>query len=353
MPNEPSYPPAEVERALQRGDLHAAQHELGWFGDEWSYRLVRTGGGLQEILVVVDKDVASDLGLDLSNDAGVATVEYVAPQSTCGRGGQLRKGDIVRSVNGATCFTCEAVVKAIKLARGRLELSALRPPPTQAWREEANVVAGSHCVIRFEVTTPSCLLYRFKAAAHDVGFSIARLGRPRGAKGVAPGGAKGDAHKQVSLRTERAGSGEGHVLLLQPGTHAVGLDNSYSIWRSKQVRYALRLLPMECWEAGQQSERLTALTAEVAERKARSAELKEEIAHKEARATALREELLGLETSLEQAAREREENRARWKEAKAERAALLSHAEQQGEGAAAGRGLNGAARAADPPLMRF
>ena len=33
------YPPEEVEERLQAGDLAAAER-LGWFGDEWSYRLV-------------------------------------------------------------------------------------------------------------------------------------------------------------------------------------------------------------------------------------------------------------------------------------------------------------------------
>ena len=318
-----SYPPVEVERLLQRGEL-AKANALGWFGDAWSFRLVLSGAGAEEVNVVIDKATSPDLGLDLSNDAGVATVSFISPTGSCGRDGRLRAGDIVRCVNGETLFTCEAVVQAIKGARGRLELTVARPPPMRVWREQRTLQAGTHCVVPFEVTSPSCLLYRFSCAELDVGFSVARLPKGR------------SYGTQVQLHSvERARSDEGHVLLLQPGPHAFAFNNSYSMWRSKRVEFALRLMPVESWEAGQTVERLAQLDDEIAGRRARAAELRETISKAESRAASLREELAGIDETIEEARRARETNREKFERAKAERAEIMQRRAQHDAGRAA------------------
>ena len=70
----------------------------------------------------------------------MATVGHVSPGGAIGRDGQLLSGDVIRSVNGTTCYTCEAVVSAIKAARRAgggtaFALEGVRPPAEmQVWR---------------------------------------------------------------------------------------------------------------------------------------------------------------------------------------------------------------------------
>lgn len=320
------YPPEEVEERLQAGDLAAAER-LGWFGDEWSYRLVQTGAGAALALTVaVDRDAGVELGLDLSNDTGVATVSFISPTGAVGRDGRLRIGDVVRQVNGGTLYTCEAVVRAIKGAsHGRLELVAVRPPPIRSWSKDGlELRAGAHAEIAFELDAPACLLYRYRVPAHDVGFSVVRLARGRG----------GRAGAQATLEESRAAERRGHVLLPQPGRHAVSFDNTFSLWRGKHVSYALRLLPLGAWEASQQRERLVQVDDEIAACRARSAELKGVLGRSEARAAALRAELGALEATLDEARRRKEENRARLRAAKQEREGLLRDATEGASAAA-------------------
>lgn len=90
-----SYPPVEVEAALQKGQLQQAA-ALGWWGDEVAFQLVRSGFGGLPLLVKLDP--STDLGLHLSNDTGVTSVETIAPGLGAAREGQLRPGDIIRQV---------------------------------------------------------------------------------------------------------------------------------------------------------------------------------------------------------------------------------------------------------------
>ena len=109
-----SYPHETVENLLQRGELRGALQK-GWFGDEFTYRLVRAYG-LPRLRVAVDGGV--DLGLDLRNHEGVATVGAIGPGAIA-QDGLLRSGDVIRAIDGVTLFTCEAVVSAIKAARSK------------------------------------------------------------------------------------------------------------------------------------------------------------------------------------------------------------------------------------------
>eukprot|EP00325_Prymnesiales_sp_UTEX-LB-985_P017202 CAMPEP_0174743832 /NCGR_PEP_ID=MMETSP1094-20130205/82643_1 /TAXON_ID=156173 /ORGANISM="Chrysochromulina brevifilum, Strain UTEX LB 985" /LENGTH=88 /DNA_ID=CAMNT_0015948113 /DNA_START=1 /DNA_END=264 /DNA_ORIENTATION=- len=87
---EDSYDPIVVERVLQSGDP-AAAISTGWFGDEWSYRLVRTaaGGTLEKLEVNIDPyDASTELGIDLSNDDGVASISTIAPSGAIARDGR-------------------------------------------------------------------------------------------------------------------------------------------------------------------------------------------------------------------------------------------------------------------------
>lgn len=130
---------------------------------------MRSAAGTQRIEVVVQTYVAgTELGLDLTNDDGVACVASISPFGAIARDGQLQVGDIVRSVNGEVLFTCEAVVSTIKRARGTpLTLGAVRPPEVQVWRDDALALqAGSHSSIHFEVAPPgACLVFRWQVAA--------------------------------------------------------------------------------------------------------------------------------------------------------------------------------------------
>ena len=82
--------------------------ENGWFGDEWSYRLIHSATLPRVSLTVASG--TSDLGLDLRNDDGVATVGRIVPGGACD--GTMRCGDVIRMVDGARCYTCEAAVRA-------------------------------------------------------------------------------------------------------------------------------------------------------------------------------------------------------------------------------------------------
>ena len=81
------------------------------------------------------------------------------------------------------------------------------------------------------------------------------------------------------------------VRLDRPGRHLVSFDNTFSIWRSKHVRFTLRQVPTLAWEAGCHVERLARLQAECATRKARSRELAKEVAQAEEYAAKLTHEL--------------------------------------------------------------
>ena len=70
-----------LEALLQAGTYQGAV-DAGWFGDEWAFRLVKTAAGhtLQSLEVAISPyDARTELGLDLRNDDGVATIGSIAP----------------------------------------------------------------------------------------------------------------------------------------------------------------------------------------------------------------------------------------------------------------------------------
>ena len=316
--DEPTYAPEQVEDLLQAGELSAA-FAKGWFGDEWHYRLVRTAA-LPTISVTVSA-TTNDIGLDVRNDDGVATVGEIMPGCACDG---LRRGDVIRSVNGTTHFTCEAAVKAIKAWRRQslsapnkpLILEAVRPPTLHVWRGELEIGAGSHSMIRFSTLQPACLTYHWSSlSGYDVGFSLVRL------DGTAKS-QRSKCEKQTSLLDACDVSGRGSVILTEGGSYAFGWGNQHALWRGKRVRYVLRCVPLDAWEACRQVEKLSDLETECARRKAKGREFTTSIAQLEARVEAMKAELASAETALEAARRDKEENSALWKQACAERNAL-------------------------------
>lgn len=242
--NADSYDPAAVEDLLQAGELCKAL-ENGWFGDEWSYRLIHSATLPRVSLTVASG--TSDLGLDLRNDDGVATVGRIVPGGACD--GAMRCGDVIRMVDGARCYTCEAAVRAIKAWRTAssgepLSLEAVRPPVLHTWRDALELRAGAHAQQRFETHEPACLTYWFcEAREGDVGLSIVRLdgdGKALRSRSAA----------QIPLLEVRGGSGRGHVLLPESsgGHYAIMWDNGHSFFLARRVRYVLRCVPLGAWE---------------------------------------------------------------------------------------------------------
>lgn len=317
-----TYPPEEVEALLQEGDLEGALAK-GWFGDEWCYRLVQTAGGGSLRQMKLSFAAGEELGLDLCNDAGVAAVRAFTPHGAVGQHGTINVGDVIRVVNGQTLFTCEAVVQAIKRARGApLRLVAVRPPPNvRVWHEDhLAVAAGKVSTIAFETTVPMCLTYSWQVQAHDVLLHLVRLGERKRLQSARR------SSVQTSMFGLRATHGRGHVELPEPGDYLFGCDNTFSMFRSKDVRYTLRLVPLETWEAGRSVARLADLESECVRRKARSQELSSAIAAAEETAAVHRAKLEQAEADAAQARRDKDENLRRWRAAKEERECILSEA---------------------------
>ena len=311
-----SYPHEAVEQLLQRGELREALKK-GWFGDEWAYRVVRAYG-LPRLRVAVE--AGADLGLDLRNHDGVATVGAIASSGAIASDGHLRSGDVIRAIDGVTLFTCEAVVSAIKSARRRsgkmMVIEAVRPPVLQAWREEPlTLVAGAHKTGHFEIDEPACLTYSWRTDGNDVSFSVVRLhGSTRAVKS--------GMESQALLVEQRDAEGRGHLVLAEPGRYAFMWDNSHSMLRRKRVHYVLRCVALEAWEAGRQVERLAELEDECARCDARDHELEALLAGQQSRLVALRKQLAEVQAEVDEAMRAKEANAAGWHAAKEERAAL-------------------------------
>ena len=312
---ESAYRPDQVEQLLQAGSTADAV-AVGWFGDEWTYRLVQNAGGGTLPTFGVAVALGIDLGLDLSNDDGVATVSAVSATGAAGLDGRLRTGDVVRAVNGQTLYTCEAVVQAIKRAKGSpLIIVAVRPPRTQCWREDqVTLAAGAQRAVPFEVTEPACLTFRFVVRAFDVGFYVVRLGSK--SEGLS-------RRHQVTLFEQRELKGSGHLLLSQPGRYIATFDNTFSMLRSKTLRFLLRLVPLSAWEAGSRDERIAQLESDCTSCKARSKELGTELSAAEARVLELEKQLTETKAAVERLTVEREDNKNRWRAAKAERDSLI------------------------------
>lgn len=122
--------------------------------------------------------------------------------------------------------------------------------------------------------------------------------------------------------TPRAPRRAVQLVLEKAGVYMASFDNSFSVWRSKQLRFLLRLIPLGAWRHSQHGDRRGALEAECTQCKARSKELTAEIKELDARVLELETALANANERLEAAKGERERTRARLKAAKAAKAEL-------------------------------
>ena len=341
--------PDSVEECLKQGLVHRAQ-ELGWWGDESAYLLVRDGGSHNFHVTLPKKRAAADLGFDLSDDKGIAVIKKVWSSSVAGANGQLREGDVIRGVDASPLWTCEAVVSAIRKGRGNVALSVarsggpsrdpsssgLRPADAAAssgrfsWRaDRLFVAAGDMHRVSFHSPGGVVLQYSFHVEDRDIAMEVSRMG-----------GAAGPPLLQL-----RGQQQQGVLHLPEAGPHVVRWDNSYSYFRSKRLGFSLSLLPADAWEGEQRGAQCSRLEAEAHRGKERTRELGEAITRDEARLVALRKEAEKLERSLGRSRKERDEHMARWREAKA---VLKSLQEGGATEAAAGGGSSSAAPALEP-----
>lgn len=334
---------------MQRGLVLRAR-ELGWWGHEESYLLVRDGGSTALRIVLRKKRPDADLGFELSDELGIAVVKKVWPSSVAGTEGQLREGDVIRGVDGELRWTCEAVVQAIRQARGQVTLMVARgkrgqvagaasSAPRRAdvaassghynWRaDNFFVAAGDQHVVHILNAGPAVLRYEFKVQHHDICMHVQRS--RGGAPGAAAAPSDGDSVPLLSVRDSKQ-SGD---VRLGAGQHVVRWDNSFSYFRGKRLTFALSLLPEEEWAGEQRGEQRARLAAEVTTLKQRSKEAAERVARDEAELAAVRKQATKLEKALTRSRREHDEHMQRLREAKAELKRLHDE-EQQREGGGA------------------
>lgn len=315
--------PDSVEECLKQGLVHRAQ-ELGWWGDESAYLLVRDGGSHNFQVILPKKRAVADLGFDLSDAKGIAVIKKVWPSSVAGADGKLREGDVIRGVDAQPLWTCEAVVSAIRSGRGQVALSVarsggpsldassslagLRPADVAAssgrfsWRADRLLVAsGDAHRVSFHSPGGVVLQYSFHVQDHDIAMVVSRVG-----EAAAP--------PILQLRSQEL---QGVVHLPEAGPHVVQWDNSYSYFRSKRLGFSLSLLPASAWEGEQRGAQCLQLEADVARSKERAREVGEAISRDEAKLAALRKQAEKLERSLGRSRKERDEHMDRWREAKA------------------------------------
>ena len=71
------------------------------------------------VSVTLHKATTESLGLELgSGDLGQPVIHGIARDGVAAKDGQLRRGDELRTVNGAPCHTCAAAVSAIRAIGG-------------------------------------------------------------------------------------------------------------------------------------------------------------------------------------------------------------------------------------------
>ena len=125
--------PDSIEACLRQGLVRRAQ-DLGWWGQERAYLLVRDGSPYNFHVTLQKKRPDADLGFDLSDELGIAVIKKVWPSSVAGVNGQLREGDVLRGVDGEALWTCEAVVKAIRMGMTVTKAATMK---AQEFREAA------------------------------------------------------------------------------------------------------------------------------------------------------------------------------------------------------------------------
>ena len=328
--------PDSVEECLKQGLVHRAQ-ELGWWGDESAYLLVRDGGSHNFHVTLPKKRAVADLGFDLSDAKGIAVIKKVWSSSVAGADGQLREGDIIRGVDAQPLWTCEAVVSAIRSGRGQVSLSVarsggpslaasssaagLRPADVAAssgrfsWKADRLLVAaGDAHRVTFHSPGNVVLQYSFRVQDHDIAMEVSRVGavvvlQLRGQEAPPP-----LAAPLLQLRGQKL---QGVLHLPEAGPHVVRWDNTYSYFRSKRLGFSLSLLPASAWEGEQRGAQCLRLEAEAARCKEQAREVGEAISGDEAKLAALRKQVEKLERSLGRSRKERDEHMAKWREAKA------------------------------------
>ena len=338
-----SYNADAVEELLRKGELKQALNR-GWFGDEWSYRLVRAAT-VPKVTVSIASSSSDALGLDLRNEDGVATVGQILSGGAVAADGQLRSGDVIRSVNGSAYYTCEAVVKAIKAGKGsKLTLEAVRPPVLHTWRDEITLAPSGHLRLEaFETYSPACLTYWWReATSQNVGLSVVRLDGSGKAR-------RGNCEAQTSILDLQSGSGRGHVMLLESGRYMIMWDNRDSFWRKRTVRYLLRCVPLDAWEAGRQVERLAHLELECEERKVKGKALVGKLQGAEEKLRRLQKEVFEQEAFVSQVRKEKLDNNAAWLAAKAEKEELSARRDREQRNSRESMNGGGAPSAASPP----
>tara|TARA_B110001452_G_scaffold198832_1_gene168793 strand:+ start:726 stop:1823 length:1098 start_codon:yes stop_codon:yes gene_type:complete len=337
--------PDTMEGCLQRGLVLRAR-ELGWWGHEESYLLVRDGGSTALRVVLRKKRPDADLGFELSDELGIAVVKKVWPSSVAGTEGQLREGDVIRGVDGELRWTCEAVVRAIRQARGQVTLMVARgkrglvsgaasTAPRRAdvaassghysWKaDNFFVAAGDQHVVHILSAGPAVLRYEFKVQDYDICMHVQR------GRGGRAGPSDGDSVPVLSVRD---GKQSGDVRL-GAGQHVVRWDNSFSYFRGKRLTFALSLLPEEEWAGEQRGEQRARLAVEVTTLKQLSKEAAERVARGESELAAVRKQATKLEKALGRSRREHEEQMERLREAKAELKRLHDDEQQPAGGGA-------------------
>lgn len=323
---------AEVEALLRAGHVARAK-AAGWLGDEAMHHLIQTGQGGAQRRVRLLK-YSSELGCAFSSRQGVAIVQNIARGGTAAMAG-LQVEDVVREVNGRLLFTCESVVEAVRAAGSVVELSVVRrgepsssalPAAPGCWSNERLVLApGREHRIGITTEVPAVLQYEFETyGAHDVGFKV-------GAAEEESAGGDGESRPGMGrgmLLRRREKAHEGHVPLPNAGSYIVVIDNSYSYFRSKHVRYRVSLLSEDEFAVVSRRERRERLSREVAQRRERSRLLEQKVAELEPRLSVLRSKVATLESTLDASRAEKDENDARLAEAQAKLKATTATARE-------------------------
>lgn len=329
------------ERILRDGDVIRAL-DLGWGGSFRLHRLVETGEGGWHVSLYKSSGA---LGLDLTAEQGVATVRSIRRDSAAAASGEVRPGDIVRSVDNQVYFTCETVVEALRShSRGAVKLGVVRlsnsetvaAAPSSSWSETGSVHirAGAHHCVRVEAKAPAVLQYDFICAARDIGFNVRFSGEIGGMD--APG--EGASCGRGVLLDVRACRQNGRVSLPNAGQYTVVLDNSFSMLRAKHVSFSLGLVGMTEYSTAEQRDLCIRLEAELDERRRRGADIARVLEQAEPQLAKLQAQVSEMEMNVKKAKAKQRENEKQVRESQAKLGAAQERLREHTEAANRGAG---------------
>lgn len=320
-----------LENILSESDVARALG-LGWAGSFKLHRLIQHGEGGR--LVRLHKG-RGGLGLDLTDEDGVATVRSVRRDSVAAVDGLMRPGDIVRSVDGHVYFTCEAVAEALRShVRGNVTLGVVRQEDADAARttpacrwSDAGIVrigAGAQHSVTFEASAPSVLRYELRVETHDIVLRVYYAGELVGQpdEPAEAGTAATCGCGRGLLLDLRTGQHTGSLALPNAGRYAAVLDNAYSYLRTKSVRFSLGLVPMPDYSAAERHHACVRIESELDARRERGAQLSRTVKESEPRLVELRAQLADVERTLSGAKAELRDNERGMREAQSRLAAL-------------------------------